>query len=465
MNASASHNSGFNFEVFHKIIGHLFFATMFVYACVYAVERITYVDSAWLAFERINGETFSFPGDRYAAFFSQIPLYLATKFHLPIKALVYIFSTGYIVLYFIVWRICTYTLKNPVAGLVVMLGMIMGVREAFLHTVSETHQCFAFSALLYALLNYNFNSRKIKYVLIPFVTLLVLYAHPLGIFTASFALAFFFVQSREIRNATIYIVAALILGFALLNFFHPPNVYDEAQYNNLTSASGTQSIFSSGAFNFLRIHFPHFYWLPELAGLIALVWLMFRKEYLKGVLLLLGVTGYVLIAALTFRQGDSSIMIERVFLPAWFMINLALADLLFRLNPRLRWMPIVLVLFFVVNGIRFINAGCLMYKKRVLYLDELVQRGLQGGTDKYLLEESAANKELILVPWALGAETMIYSVYKYNKCISITMNLDGCDSIGVRLTNSVCLPVTSLNQNYFHLSDQPYQVLPPNEQK
>jgi hypothetical protein len=461
MNATTSHKtSGFNFEVFHKIIGHLFFATLFIYACVYAVERITYVDSAWLAFERINGETFSFPGDRFAAFFSQIPLYLATKFHLPFKALVYIFSTSYVLLYFLIWRICTYTLKSPVAGLVVMFGMFMGVREAFLHTVSETHQCFAYSGLLFALLSYNFNSRAIKYSVIPFTTLLVLYSHPLGIFTASFALGYFFVLRRELRNVTIYIVAFLILAFALLNIIHPPNVYDEAQYSALTSGSGSDSFLKSGALNFLKIHFTHFYWLPELAGLIVFVWLVFRREYVKSVVLLLGVVGYVLIAAITFRAGDSSIMIERAFLPACFMINLAMADLLFRLNPRIRWIPVVLVLFFTVFGIRYINAGCLMYKKRVAYLDALVQRGIKGENDKYILDQGQADKEKILVPWALGAETLIYSKFRYDRCVTITMEPEACPGDYARIIKELCLPVGELNSEYFALSDKPYSPLP-----
>lgn len=463
MNAAINSDSRFNFEVFHKIIGHLFFVSMFIYAIVYAAERITYVDSAWLSFERINGEQFSFPGDRYAAFFSEIPLWIGTKMHLSFKTLVYIFSTSYILLYFVVWRLCTYQLKSPVAGLVIMLGMIMGVREAFLHTVSETHQCFVYSALLYAVIIYEFKSNKLKYTIVPIVTLMVLFAHPLGIFSAAFVLAFYAIQIRRITNAMLYVVGGIIVFVVVLNIFFPPNPYDEAQYERLASSSGSTSFFDSGALNFLKIHFIHFYWLPELAGLIAATWLLFRREYLKLLCLLVGVLGYTVIACLTFRNGDSSIMIERIFLPAFFMINLVLADLLFRQNKNVKWVPVVLVLFLLVNGIRYINAGCLMYKKRVAYLDELVQTAMNGGSDKYILDETKANKDLILVPWALGVETLIYSKFKYDKCVTITLDKEGCDPLSARITTSLCLPVTDLNPEYFQLSANPYQLLPIHE--
>src|ERR1041385_1351211 len=138
----------FEFKVFHKFAGNIFFLILLVYSIVYAVERVTYIDSAWLFFERVNGECFSFPGSRYSAFLSEIPLFLAGKLHLPFSFLIYAFSCSYVILFYFVWRICTFTLKNHSAGLLVILGSCVGVREVFLFTVSETHQCLAYSALL-----------------------------------------------------------------------------------------------------------------------------------------------------------------------------------------------------------------------------------------------------------------------------------------------------------------------------
>ncbi len=445
---------------FHRIAGNLFFAVMLVYSIVYAVERIAYVDSAWLSFERINGEKFSFPGDRYGAFISEIPLYIATKLHLPLNVLVYVFSASYIILYYFVWRLCTFTLKNPAAGLVVMFGMVVGVRESFLHTVSETHQCIAYSALLLAVMMHDFRGRMLlKNAVAVATVLLVLFTHPMGIFTSAFVLGYYFTEKRKLKDPLLWLIAACIAAVALLNFLFPPNVYDEAQYDRLASASSASSFLDSGALRFLLLHFPHFYWLAELAGLIVITAFVLRREWLKLALTVGGVFGYIAIAGITFRNGDSSIMIERVFLPAFFMINLAFAHWITRETRLNKWIPMVLVVFFLVNGIRFINAGCLMYKKRVAYLDGLVQKGIAQGSDKYFLSEANTDMDKILVPWALGTETLIYSKLKYDKCISISMKDETCGPESVRLTRDYCLPVTQLNSAYFSLSAKPYEEL------
>jgi hypothetical protein len=136
----------FNFISFQKVFGHLFFLVLCIYAIVYAAERVTYIDSAWMFFQAVN-DGLAFSWERFGAIFSQLPLFFAAKLHVPFPGLVYIFSLAYPLLYFVVWRICTYTLKNPVAGLTIVFGTFMGVRETFLHTVTETHQVMVYSAV------------------------------------------------------------------------------------------------------------------------------------------------------------------------------------------------------------------------------------------------------------------------------------------------------------------------------
>lgn len=449
-----------NFTSFQRITGNLFFAVMIVYSIVYAVERTTYVDSAWIFFQQINGETFACAWERFPAAIPEIILFLGAKLHLSINALVYVFSISYILLNYSIWALCTRIFKSPVAGLVVILGMVMGIRELFVHTITETHQCIAYSALLYAVMQHDFQTKKaIQVVCIAAVGLVLLFSHPFAIFTASFVLLYYLVEHRNLKNPGIPIVVFLIVTVVILNIVHPPQVYGEQVYNHMSDNNTDVGFWNSHALEFITIHFTHFYWLPELAGLILVVFLLQRREWLRAGLTFSGVILYLIIAFMTFANGDSSIMMERIFLPAFFMINLALADLLFRENRIPKWIPMIVVLFFIVNGIRYINAGCLMYKKRVAYLDELVLKAIAQGNDKYILSDAAADKDKILVPWALGTETLIYSTLKYNKSVTVTLEPEGCDKTSVRLTKATCLPVTELNPHYFSLSSNEYQLL------
>jgi hypothetical protein len=445
---------------FQRIGGNLFFLVLLIYAIVYAKERTTYVDSAWIFFQQVNHESFGAALERFPAFFIEIPLFLGVKAGLSFGALIYLFSCSYILFFYLIWYLITYRLKNPVAGLVVIFGTFMGIRELFIHTITETHQCIVYSALLYAVMCFEFKSRNLRYALTAFVTLFAAFSHPFGVFTAAFVLVFFAVHKRDIRNAQLYIAGIIVVGTAALNLLNPPNAHDQSQYQLLTSVEASGLASNNAALHFLKIHFSHFYWLPELAALFAIGLLIVKREFIKLSLLVVATATYVCIAAYTFRNGDSSIMLERIFLPAFFIINLTLADVLSRQHYRLRWLPIILVLFFMINGIRYINTGCLMYRKRVAYLDELVQKAIAGPSDKYILDESAANKDLILVPWALGVETLIYSKFKYNECVTITLDKEGCDPESARITTQLCLPVAALNPEYFILSTNPYQPLP-----
>lgn len=444
----------------YHLIGHLFFITVLVYGIVYAIERVTYVDSAWQFFLRANDETFIFPSNRYGVVFSQLPLFISTKLHVPFKLLIYIFSVSYILLYYFVWWLCSFKLRNGAAGLAIVFCMFMGMREGFIHPVTETQQCLMFSVLLYAIMQYPIQKSFLKYTLAMLCAVLILVTHPVGLFTAGFSVLLSMTESKNFKSVYHWSVLGVLIGFSLYRFFVPIDNYDAAIYDQLKSTGIAQrSFLDSGALHFLKIHFPHFYWLPELAGGIALIWLLLQRQFLKAGLLFFCVISYITIAVVTFRDGDSSILLERAFLPAFFMINLVIGGLIVNEIKINKWIPLVLTVFFIVNGIRFINAGCLMYKKRVAYLDELVQKGIQQGHDKYYILETNADMEKILVPWALGTETLIYSKFKYDTCISITLNNETCSPADVRVTKTQCVPVDDLNPHYFHLSKNEYTEL------
>ncbi|MBI3509867.1 MAG: hypothetical protein HY064_04330 [Bacteroidetes bacterium] len=127
-----------------------------------------------------------------------------------------------------------------------------------------------------------------------------------------------------------------------------------------------------------------------------------------------------------------------------------------------KWILMFAVVFFIFNGIHYINVGCLMYKKRVAYLDKIVSTGIKNGKDTYYLspEQMEKDKDLILVPWALGTETLLYSNFKYGKNISVSAGSDPCGPGCVRMTSFFCIPASELNKKYFSLSGNASAALP-----
>ncbi len=451
----------FNFISFQRITGNLFFIAIFIYAIVYAVERVTYVDSAWLFYQGVNYENFSFSLERFGAFFSELPLFFAVKLHLPFKWLVYLFSLSYPVIYYLVWRICTYRLQNGIAGLVILLGMIMGVRETFLHTVTETHQVIVYSALFFALLEFEFKNNFLKNILINTTLVLVVFTHPFGIFTSGFALLYEFTKTKTKKNILTPTILLLLLTIGFFIYLWTGTTYNSVQFAHMKNASLSvpETRDTNAAIDFLCMHFKHFYWLPELVGLIITIFLIVKKEWLKLTALCISVVGYILIAFVTFRDGDSSIMLERIFLPAFFMINLAFADFLVNGKSINKWISMALVIFILVNGIHYINTGCLFYKKRVDYLDQIVKEGISKGKNLYFLSDEKTDMNRILVQWALGTETLIYSKFKYDKSISIVLKGETCSSGYFHTKPNSCQPISELNARYFQFSAKEYVEL------
>ncbi|HTL81893.1 MAG TPA: hypothetical protein VL651_09330 [Bacteroidia bacterium] len=447
---------GNDLPAFQKYFGHFVFLILLFYSIYYSTERTCYVDSAWQFFQRVNDETFVFPFMRYGVFFSEIPLFLAVKFHLPFHLLVYIFSASYIVLYYLVWRLVTYTLKNPAAGLTIVLGMFMGIRENFLHTVGELHQAIVFSALLFAILNYQWRSVYRKTIFGISVALLVMFTHPLGAFAAGFAVLFTMICEKKITMANA-VVLALIGIIVILRFIFPDNINDAGQYARVRNSSSYLTSFSeSGALRFLLIHSRHFYWLAELMLLVTLLWMCVARKWFALCVYLFSLTTYLLLAVTTFHDGDSSIMVERLFLPALFMIDLVFASLVFEYNGKLKPALVLLVLFFTVNGIRFINAGCLFYQQRDLHLAELIKKTKDAGSDKSMILKSDINGEQMMVTWALGAESLVYSTITDGKSTLVSADNGKCPDGFLQLADQSFYTTSQLNRKYFILSDKPY---------
>lgn len=441
-----------------KIFGNLVFLVFIIYTIVYAIERTTYIDSAWIFFRQLNTEGFAAAPERWAAFIPELFLFAGIKIGLPFKALVYLFSVSYILWYSIIWRLCVYKLNNPIAGVVILLGLFMGIRESFLHTVTEIHQVIVYGAMLFAVLQYgSFTNISVKRLVIFLVVTLILFTHPTGSFIAAFVLIYFLIHDGNFKNPFILTTLIIVTLFALWTYFHPANPYDAEQIG-LLSKNSSFDFTGSHAFDFIIMHSKRFYWLPELALVFVLMRFALSRQWIKLGFTLLSVLFYLLIVIVTFRKGDSSIMLERAFLPAFFMINLALADILVSAKIN-KWIPIGLVIFFFVCGIKFINDGCLRYKKRVAYLDTLIQSGIKSGNDKFYLANDAVDPDKILVPWAFGTETLIYSKFKYDKCISITVDNPDCPPATFEAVSDFCIAVKDLNPAYFSLSQSGYQEL------
>src|ERR1700722_16767096 len=110
-----------------QLMGFLFFGFLFFIAWYYYKERMLSYDSANYCMEIINTKSYLNYGRWGAAFAQFLPL-SALKNHCSLQTFLQLYSVSFILIYYLIFLICTVVLRNNKAGLILMLSMCLGFR-------------------------------------------------------------------------------------------------------------------------------------------------------------------------------------------------------------------------------------------------------------------------------------------------------------------------------------------------
>lgn len=450
-------------ERFLKIVGHLTFLVLIILALVYAPERTSFVDSAWQFFARVNTESFVYPESRYGVIISEIPLFLAIKLGVPFEILVYIFSVSYILLYYLVWWLCVYTLKNPVSGLALLFWLCIGMNFSFVHIVTESHQAIAYSILLFALLDNKTGIRqKFLFPLLAGVAVLALFCHPFAFFTLAFIAVWPVIKDGNYRNSGSWLIISIALLITLSRFYFFHGSYDAQHYERLKSMP-IADILTKGSYplQFYGLVLREQYILSTIVILFTVGLLLVHKNRRLLTGMLVSVILYMGVMSVGLHNGDSHIMMERVYLPAFLMVYLVLGEQL--CTPGFRFIRTMyfLIPLALLAGMYQLNQGGIVYRKRAEYLCELMQLGQQiSGTeqDKFFITQTEADSAKIQIFWSLGTETLVLSRFHLGQNITLAVSdsLPPCDDDYYMPSNTSFVPISYLNAKYFSLSKRRY---------
>ncbi len=443
-----------------KITGHITFLLLLALVLVYAPERTSYVDSAWQFFDRVNYGHFFFVESRYGVFLSEIPLWIAVKCGVPFNALVYIFSASYILLYYGVWWLCVYPLKNAAAGLALLLWLCIGMNFSFMHTVTESQQAMVYSVLAFALLtNVPGLRRRVQLPLLLGVSVLALFCHPFAFFSLAFVAAWPVMKNRDYRNTGSWLIIVLVLLVTIIRFYFFHGPYDAQHYDRLKALPFAE-IAAHGSYplQFYALVFGEQYIVPTLVIITAVIMLLLHKNYRLLFWMLLAVLLYMGVMAIGLHNGDSHIMMERIYLPAFLMIYLVFAEQLTAKEFRFARVMNFLVPLALLGGLYQLNQGGIIFRKRADYLCGLMQQGQQqygAEQDKFFLPAAQADAAKIQVNWALGTETLVLSQFRFGKSMTLYSadSSSACGGSSYMRSSTMCVPVKDLNKNYFLLAD------------
>lgn len=454
------------------LLGHLSFAVLFILSILFYKERILFADSAFQFFKIVNFEKINIEASRYGAILPQLPVLLAIKLGVNLKWLTLIYSTSFILLYYIVFNICTYLLKNIVGGLAIVLTLILCISQSFFHPVTETHQSLVFSVLLYSILEYKgFRHTIFQYSLAVFVIAISFFAHPIALFPTIFIIGYVIIDNNQIKSLKPYLLFIFIGILAVCKIsLTKENSYEGNFFSQLlNSPSLIFNIQKAYSTHFLLNRIDGLYLGLTLLEILLVIIFTLKKQWKKLIWQFVSVLSFLLITLLTYYNGDSEILMERAFMPLALFISIPfLVEIWQNFKKQMVFKTIILSIVIFISINRIVNQGR-QFQTRTEFNKELLAKTAHFPNRKFIIDESELSQHAITF-WSNSFESLILSTITEDipsQTIYATQNSDQLSKY-TKEPNLFFLgadfwlewKIEDLNAKYFSLpTDLPYKKI------
>ena len=469
--------SSFRLEKFIRIICHVFFVYYIILSIVYCKERVIYLDTANYLFNIIQSGLPNISG-RPVALLTQILPLILLKFEFPLKAIILSYSLNFSLLFYSVFLLCTYILKNTAAGLIILLSLCLCVRDTFYYPVTEIFQGVIYSALFYAWLFSDFYNKLYqtqKYLSIIITILIILlcyYTHPVCFFLIVFILGYKIIEQKDRKLSLSLIALSLVLfvGKALLTSETAGGGREYKQLLNLMH--NIPLFFQLFPIKFLINHswqYSTIYLLADIMILLSLLHYFITKNYLKSLWILMSILVFLLVNGTVYAKGESGIILEKSLIPCGFFAYLSfIHDVFFKIKFN-KYLLIIFILCILLLRFRDISKTAKTHLLRSNELLSFCEKSQQLNTQKLIIHSSEKSRKYIHITWAMPYETLLISSLSNPEeaitCIDIgdfqLQNTDlGNQYIFLHPKFSLGISDTrNLNSAYFNLKPCKYKMI------
>lgn len=391
---------------------------------VFWKERMLFSDASFIAFRIINFGTIQTQVGRYGAFITQIFPYIASKLHLPITAVLFLYSVSFNLFYlFTGWVL--YRMKQYPLVIIWTFYLTLYVSDTYFWTNNEVHQGIAWMFLNFGLLQYlfeKFKDNRAKFLIfsIPVFILLsfiAIYTHPLVMISFGFLWVFFVLAKQPLFNNKISILFALIAVLICVFKFlaSQNNWYDGGFVHNITHTTLPailKTFRSELAHDFWQGGIRN-YWLLWFIFLSGSVYLFIQKKYALFAYVLISCLGYFILICLAFYPSKAFYIESE-----WMSLGiLGSAAFVYFLLPKLKPVQVMALLVFVfVVRMGYIYVSSQKFSERVAFLEKVNVKMKEKNLSKIIvLNTNDSLENELLLTWGLPYETMLYSAMKGDK--------------------------------------------------
>jgi len=439
-------------------VGHFIFLILLGLSVIYALERVCYMDSAFMFFRMVNDEKLIAEGGRYIHIIPQFLPWLLVKFNAPLQIIIICFSLMYTACLYATYIIIGQWMKNKLVAVIFLFLLLISVNETFFDVVTETKFSLAFACLLLT----QILSEKQQSIYVGSLMLIFgFYTHP--IFIVYFTIILLFTSLFHFHKRLLFYGLILLILVLLKTIVFGSTSYE----NELVLA-----IFND-PFMLFKSSFMHAYFGGLLNTqfiivicliLIQLISLIKSEKWALLCMYIIAVFSLYIILALVYSKGDSHMMIQKTLFIFHFSLLIPLVLIKKTIPIWAQRSVYTLIIVGCFWALWSTNAMAKKYTKRVDVLEHFLEK-LPNQSDKYLIAETQINHALIMGTWALPHESIIISKIKFRKPINLKNFRERNDTLFLSQFPNAFRPAfglpllnSELNTTYFEM-DESKQVL------
>ena len=445
------------------------YGVLFILSFLFYKERTVFLDAAYDLFFIIKDNRFEIQNCRFTALFTQVLPLMASRLGAPLDTIAILYSTGFIVYYFVCYFICGTVLKQYRFALVILLFNILFTAHTFYWMPSKLPQGIVLFIVLAAFMSdRKMSEMNVFMLLMIFLGLFtVCFSQPKLFFPFTYLFLYLLIRKEIIIERKLIYVAAIFF-YALIQLknkvFAPHDRmldYDSAR-SILRSFPHIFNLYSNKSFliNCLTIY----YWIPILSAVIVWVYVKGR-EWKQLVLFACSMPGYLLLMNISYPGADIPVFnMENYYLPMAIFIAIPLVfDVMPLLAERKLAMPLlVLIILTGCARIFFVHQS---YSDRLVWERNLLNKYQDK---KVIIAGAKMPIGMDMMIWGIPYECWLLSTIEKGKTASIII-YDGTQPIdwGTGYSNRFlitwdALPYDSFPKKYFKFEDSvsKYVVIP-----
>jgi hypothetical protein len=401
----------------------LVFAALAVLSILFFRERLI-VDSGYYLMRMINAGMPRVEHGRFILFFSQLLPWIGVSLHLPMKAILLLYSLNHVLFHFLIFYLVVFRYKNTGAGILIILLQVAGLVTGFLVPMFELYYA-ASMLVLFAAILFSGGLNTAHQIIMLFLAFFIMSSHPVGIAMLLVVIAFNIIETG-FKHHRLYLYLGLLLVALMLFKYFTASEYEsgktEAILQNLRSGKYNSAYFKGLAYFLSKNYFS----IALVASAVAVL-MVTRRWYKNLWFYLFSILAFAILSMLNTGNFDFSRYNEQVWFPVVFVVCFPLMlGLTNNLGRKGGLLLSILFIAFIGFRLVLITENALVYTQRTHRMQQVIQSAWQFEGRKFIVDDTLLTRDDVPGPnWSYPIETMFLSAERGKaQCISICTTED-----------------------------------------